>query len=1462
MRNYRLPSFLSGIATEGLSGLGSLGDPSPSVVQLVENNESSIDEIIKKLEREFKSEKDVFTFEDNDLIYNKGITRAEKQAWVYYKRFVEKVPMLMWEDYFIDEKDTDSLDKLVLDGAMFYSNGDYLPYPAYTFSNIYERLEQLEQDRDYIVATYNLETYQKHKEALEQVAPDMLRVDHSDKTQRLFIKPIHPIARMFKVKELKPEYMGVDNAEMVNGRGNKLSKKARIELNLGADKYYSLDEVFAKWLYGINFRKWSQISSPFDVVNYYMRNGKIPSKDSDGNPIPKSIRDRIRQDATDAGNNLFMEFINECLTPEDVRKLNYAYNKQFNGWSDINYNKVPLGIKTSSTFLGGGFAIRPEKREAISFMGVTGSGILAYDVGVGKTISALLEVASAIQTGKAKRAIIVVPNPTYPNWIKEAFGGTDPESGDSFNGILSNTGIQFKDWSNMGAKVLPKIESELDSPLPEKTIVFLTHEGFRKLGLSRSVSDDLIAELDEIYEQNNDSAASDVQSQVSMGKKNARNQAKKQESIKSTIGWVNAETEADLDTLGIDYIVIDEAHRCKGVFTRVKADEDGKSSYDITGTQSAIGIKAFALCNYIQRTYGKNVLLLTATPFTNSPLEVYSMISLVGYQTLVDYNVYNLNDFFDQFVNPEMEFVIKQDGSLKSQQVIKQWVNKVVLQKIVFTKILYKSGEDIGELKRPCKINFPLKSKWVQGQLLPVDPNEQLLTYLEQTPLQQELQAIINSRMADAVKAPPNMSLLAKMMSDSRGLTISPYMTRNLGIGEPKDYKDFCKSSPKIMYAIGCIKSVKQFHDKRKEPISGQVIYSDRGVQYFPLIKKYLLKEVGFKSRVKYKSKFVDEVMIISGSTGDDEKEFIKEAFLDNVVKVVIGSSTIREGINLQKHGTAIYSLYVDWNPTDVRQLEGRIWRQKNKYGFVRIAYPLVANSMDVFVFQKLEEKTARINDVFDRRDRRNIIDLDSFNPEEIKYALVDDIDLLVTLDYEKEEKEAKAKLDFLADDVEKIKRVIVVKDRIEENLKYATSTLQEQIEGLKKYITWFDNVNQTDPDRLDKEEKEKLKRAQSYLERFTNIVNNKDMVGLAGVSTYIERWRDMVGSWSSYSLNTWQTRSIDTYQEAFKELREITRTVIKANGYNEDQDFNVIAQELEAKYQAQKTEYYELYEKGARKDEIKQDIIETKERLQVKGTDVKTRVDQFASTNYLLSYKSTDVDVSTCTMPAKELPVKKASKPITAPVTVTTNNLELELELEAIATATLLELELAMMESEPVMAGVEYKPAPIVLNVLAGVKPTDAKDFLPEIKVRLNKSTSKRLPKNTAFTNSSDMYDLIQGLWPMGTKKLQERVMVVYFNRSLKPIGWHNHSIGHRHSAIVDPAQLIGIALKINASGMVIAHNHPSGGLTPSGADKAITRKLVEAAKYHDLHIYDHLIVTPNKGAYTSFSDEGIMPS
>ena len=102
------------------------------------------------------------------------------------------------------------------------------------------------------------------------------------------------------------------------------------------------------------------------------------------------------------------------------------------------------------------------------------------------------------------------------------------------------------------------------------------------------------------------------------------------------------------------------------------------------------------------------------------------------------------------------------------------------------------------------------------------------------------------------------------------------------------------------------------------------------------------------------------------------------------------------------------------------------------------------------------------------------------------------------------------------------------------------------------------------------------------------------------------------------------------------------------------------------------------------------------------------------------------------------------------------------------------------------------------------------------------------------------------------------EEFWVAYLNRGNKVMAVKRISEGGVSGTVVDPRVIFKHAIELLASTVLLCHNHPSGTLQASDADKHLTRKLVAAGKMLDIHVMDHIIVADGK--YFSFSDEGLM--
>lgn len=98
----------------------------------------------------------------------------------------------------------------------------------------------------------------------------------------------------------------------------------------------------------------------------------------------------------------------------------------------------------------------------------------------------------------------------------------------------------------------------------------------------------------------------------------------------------------------------------------------------------------------------------------------------------------------------------------------------------------------------------------------------------------------------------------------------------------------------------------------------------------------------------------------------------------------------------------------------------------------------------------------------------------------------------------------------------------------------------------------------------------------------------------------------------------------------------------------------------------------------------------------------------------------------------------------------------------------------------------------------------------------------------------------------------------VIFLNRANKINHFEIVSEGGITGTVADPRVILKKALEENAVSIILCHNHPSGSLKPSRADEELTQKIKEAAKYFDIRVIDHIIVSED--GYYSFADEGIL--
>jgi len=628
---------------------------------------------------------------------------------------------------------------------------------------------------------------------------------------------------------------------------------------------------------------------------------------------------------------------------------------------------------------------------------------------------------------------------------------------------------------------LPYIKGNIKS-FEKGTIFIATYDALEHLGLSWNNRGN------EYELKDNDSLFGQLFKQISQGDDIENINFNTEKSLPSL--WKNAiygkvRTKVDISELDIDYTVFDESHLMKKVFTdckglptyRTRNDtgsyvrEDRKYSFGKGELPSTIALTGFFITRFIQsNNNGSNVIQLTATPFTNKPAEIYSMLALTNGKMLNDSGFTYMQQFFDVYMDISYELVFGNTGVTRKESLL-GYRNLPQLRNLIYSIMDYKSGED-ANIKRPEKLLFPSAERNVQTTLpeteiqddlfkqikdyqrgkiswtdvcaeseevLDIDEltEEQLLQYVAdkgtdvqkerfeeaEKPLSEDdfdsLKKIV-SKLSESATTLDESQITDESEKDSfrviRGLgtlkavTLSPYLStcqKEAGI-EPT-YTQYIESSPKLIYTLNCIKSIHDYELENNLRKSGCVIYMNMGVNVsftkdgkdfkwsesgFKKIKQYLIQKMGYKD---------SEVVMVSGGMSNDDKERAKNSFLAGTSSVLIGSSTISTGVDLQDNASALFLCSFDWNPTDNEQISGRIHRQGNRFEQIRIVYPMVMNSADPNIFQQLYEKTLRIKNIWDRNDKGNTLDLRDFDVNSLRKGILDEPEDLAN--YWKEEK-------------------------------------------------------------------------------------------------------------------------------------------------------------------------------------------------------------------------------------------------------------------------------------------------------------------------------------------------------------------------------------------------------------------------------------------------------------------------
>jgi hypothetical protein len=316
--------------------------------------------------------------------------------------------------------------------------------------------------------------------------------------------------------------------------------------------------------------------------------------------------------------------------------------------------------------------------------------------------------------------------------------------------------------------------------------------------------------------------------------------------------------------------------------------------------------------------------------------------------------------------------------------------------------------------------------------------------------------------------------------------------------------------------------------------------------------------------------------------------------------------------MNLQKYSTVLYNCSVDWNPTDMQQLEGRIYRQGNSFNGVRIVIPLLINSADIFLFQKLQEKSSRLHSIWSTNNSTNKIETGELNTAEVKFALI-----------RNPEKIAELKIKEEVEKLEEEELLIERKFKNGDDVRITINTLKNNYEKAKEQIKRYRKFNET----------EDFFKNAIKLAYLIADAKRKNTIDAEGKSIYYDYEWKYLGYLKQNQIERspltnkyYPSYEANKIREAVKNYKAYKETIIKNDFPNLDIDnYNDLIDEYQLKYENQKNvvkdklDYIKTREYFAI---IVGEIIEQKEKNQLAYKSISELVAGFSSFNYLLSDK------------------------------------------------------------------------------------------------------------------------------------------------------------------------------------------------------------------------------------------------
>ena len=642
--------------------------------------------------------------------------------------------------------------------------------------------------------------------------------------------------------------------------------------------------------------------------------------------------------------------------PERAIPLVEQYNRQFNSIRPREYDGSALRFPGMNSAI----TLKEHQKNAIAHALFGGNTLFAHCVGAGKTFEMIAAAMESKRLGLCTKPLFAVPN-HLTEQIGEDFQKLYPGAN-----ILVATKNDFKKENRQ--QLFAKIATgDFDA-------VIIGHSQLGMIPLSKE------RQVSILQDQINDIMAGIEELKKAEG---SRFQVKQMERTKKSL-------EAKLDKLekthddiltfeemGIDKLIIDEAHEFKNVPSQTKLT-------NVAGISSSASQKAldlFMKCRYLdEKTGSRGVIMATGTPLSNSVTELHTMMRFLEYDFLKDHGLSNFDNWVTVFGEQKTEWELAPAGNkFKERTRIANYTGLPELMSM-FKQVADVRTADTLDLATP-EMKYHIEN-------------------IEATDFQKTLVQELSDRADDVQSGnvDPSVDNMLRITSDGRKLGLDPRLI------DPS-FED----SPDTKLNQ-CVRNVTQiYYDTAEEKLT-QIIFCDLGVpkknsqstekgestdEKSASERESLEEECDFCVYDDIRDKLIqngvkpEEIAYVHDAKTEQQKADLFDRVNKGEVRVLLGSTgKMGTGTNCQKKLIALHNLDIPWRPSDLQQRIGRIERQGNQNSVAHVFNYVTKGSFDAYLYQTLEAKQRFIGQIMtSKTPARTCEDVDqqALNYSEIK---------------------------------------------------------------------------------------------------------------------------------------------------------------------------------------------------------------------------------------------------------------------------------------------------------------------------------------------------------------------------------------------------------------------------------------------------------------------------------------------